>query len=145
MKFKDYVEIVEPLELPYEGKSYRIPPVAADDGIRFALAADGKEGFEPISDDETFTMFLGEAHAEMLADRVPQAFIQRCLDTAMADHLAGRLVAQIMWETGGDPKAVKKYVTQNAPNRATRRSQSTGAATSTKRAASSSGTKSRRK
>jgi len=143
-KFQDYLEVVEPLELPLNGKVYRIPEVSREDGIRFRMAVDEAEGFEPLTDEETFRIFLGSAYDEMIADKVSQAFIQRCLDTAMADHLSGRLVAEIMWTTGGDPKAVKQYVTDNAPNRAARRATNTAAATTTKSPKRGNGTSSRR-
>lgn len=138
MAFKDFTEVVEPLELAYKGKVYRIEPPSGDDGTRFALAAEAQqageplpEGLAPFTNDETFRVFLGAAWVEMKADKVPQVFIDRCLDAAMADHFAGRLIAQIMWETGGDPKAAAQYVKTHAPNRATRRSKSTGAAQKT--------------
>ena len=143
-KFKDYSEVADPLILPIGGNEYTIPPVTAQDGIRFQLATSGAEGAEPIGDDEFTRIFLGDTADQMYADNVPAEAIARAAMTAMTDHTRGRQMAEIMWETAGDPKALSDYVVRMAPNRAARRatrSQSTGAARTTRRRASTSGTK----
>jgi hypothetical protein len=147
MPFKDFSELVEPLVLPINGKQYTIPPVSMVDGIRFNTAADpnAAEGTEVILDPEFFEMFLGDTYRQMLADGVPGIAITRAAMTALADFQRGRTVAEVMWETGADPKALSEYLTANLPNRAARRqgSKGSGVAKSTRTRASSSGTKRR--
>lgn len=143
-QFKDFDELADPLILPIKGKLYTIPPVGAADGIRFNLAADPTvKDASPISDEEFFRIFLGTAYDEMVADNIPGAALIRAAYAALADFQSGRGAAVIMWETGGDPKAIEAYSRAHAPNRAARRSKPTAAANSTKRPASTSGTKPR--
>jgi hypothetical protein len=141
--FKDYSELVDPLVLPIGGKEYTIPPVGAADGIRFATSIDPNlPDAEPISDDEFMTMFLGPAYDDMLADNVPSPAMMRAAMTALAEHQRGRSVAEVVWETGADPKALADYVMRSLPNRkARRKSKRTGGANTTKRQGSGSGTK----
>lgn len=126
--FKDFNDLIEPIILPIGGKQYTIPPVSAEDGIRFKIARSGVEGAPKITDDDFERIFLGDVRDEMIADNVPAEALNRALATALTDHSAGRDAARIMWETGGDPKAAAAYVKAHAPNRASRRSKSTGKA-----------------
>lgn len=126
-KFEDYNKLADPLKLPINGKMYTIPEVGAADGIKFTTSV-GEEDTAALSDEEFFTMFLGPAYAEMVADNVPGPAIIRAAMTALADFQRGRATAEVMWATGGDPKAVEQYLT---PNRASRRSTSTGGAKKT--------------
>jgi hypothetical protein len=146
--FKDYSELVEPLVLPIAGKQYTIPPVGAADGIRFNLAVDPTTNTATsISDDEFMRMFLGDALDEMVADNVPSPAMMRAAMTALADFQRGRSVAEVVWETGADPKALADYVMRSLPNRESKRkaSKHSGGASSTKRQASGSGTKRRKR
>lgn len=139
LPFRAFKDITDPLVLPYdENTAYVIPPVTAEDGSKFRVAqAEGRS----IEGEEYFRMFLGEAYDEMIADGVDDQFVLRAAFAALADHQAGRAVAAIVWETGGDPKAVAD-LTAIPPlqNRDSRRSNSTGAAKKTK-VARTSGTK----
>lgn len=132
-KFDDFESVYEPLRLPVHGKTYEIPPVVAAEGIKFTAAASGGEDAPFFSDEDMERMLLGpDLKQQMLDDGVPDAAIKRVLLTALADFQGGRSAAEIMWATGGDPKAMQEYVRQNAPNRASRRSKSTGKATATR-------------
>lgn len=116
-KFKDFEELVEPLVLPIGGTLYRIPPVNAEDGIRFRLARDSDSETPQLTDAEFFEIFLGDAYEQMLADNIPDTAITRAAQTAHADFERGRSVAEVMWETGADPKALLDFVQANTPKR----------------------------
>lgn len=132
-KFDDFDAVYEPLVLPVKGKEYTIPPVEAAEGIRFTTAASGEDGADFFSDADMERMLLGpDLKQHLLDDGVSDAAIKRILLTALADFQGGRAAAEIMWKTGGDPKAMAEYVRQNAPNRASRRSKSTGKANATR-------------
>ena len=143
-KLKAYEELADPLIIPINGKEYTIPPLGAHDGILFTLASDPANANEldTLTDDQVNRMFLGDVYDEMIADNVPGEALTRALLAAMADHKSGRLAATMLWETGGDPKAVTDYV-KTLVQRA-KRKKPTDKATSTKRQASTSGTTSRK-
>lgn len=124
MAFKSFDEVTKQIELPIGGKIYTLPRVSAQDGLRFKLATEVRPGheLEPLPDDEFETIFLGDVKQQMLDDNVPAEAIDRALATAVANHTAGRDTAELMWETGGDPKVVAEYLRRRAPNRASRRS-----------------------
>jgi hypothetical protein len=142
VSFKDITEIIEPLELPMGGKSYRIRPLGALDGARLAEHLADREG-NPMSDEEFQRLMLGPAYDDMLSDGLPSTYIVRAALTALADHQASRAVAEVMWETGGDPKALTVWSDQVRQAMAVTTPR--GAATTTKRRASGSGTKTSRK
>lgn len=145
MAFEDLVELVEPLALPIRGKTYVLPRVSLEDGIRLRPVFDGTPD-PTLTDDELYRILLGPIHQELTADGVSDEWVTRVVLTAMADLKSGRVEAEIMWKTGGDPKAVEAMVRAAAPNRKARRaSTSTGAAGTTKQPASTSGTKMSRK
>jgi hypothetical protein len=135
MAFKDIEEFIEPLTLTIRGKEYPIPALGSIDGIRLSEHLANPDE-EPMTDDEFKKFMLGAAYDEMTADNVPPAYIARAAMTALAEAQAGRAIAEIMWETGGYPKAVRslaeaKLAAMTPP----------AAATTTKRRASGSGTK----
>lgn len=146
MGFKDFNELIDPLVLPIGGIDYTIPPVGAADGIRFNISVDPTTNTAPgISDDEFLRMFLGTAYEEMLANNVPSQAMMRAAMTGLAEFQRGRSVAEVIWETGADPKALADYVMRSLPNRKARRkakkSKGTAAATSTPTPGSGSGTR----
>lgn len=117
--FKDYTEVAEPLKLPINGKTYTIRPVLLDDGVRLMDALNPES--ETIMPDEEFTrIMLGDALDEMRADFVTPAAINRASLTALADWKSSRGAAEVMWETGGDPKAIQAWGKETT-NRASRR------------------------
>jgi hypothetical protein len=150
LAFEDYEKVADPLILPIAGKKYRIPEIGIADGIKFNLDAEKlAQAVEarktnpdapvpaPMDDEAFLRMFLGAAYDEMVANNVPGQAMVRAAMTSLTDFQKGRGMAEIMWATGGDPKAVERYLT---PNRATRRSTSSGAGKKTPRPASTSGT-----
>ncbi len=119
MPFKDYAQVAEPLELPINGKTYKIPPVSLPDGIKLADVID-PDSDTTVSDEEFNRLLLGDALDEMRADHVTPAAINRATLAALGDWQKDRATAEIMWETGGDPKALEAWVKANT-NRAQRR------------------------
>lgn len=113
MAFKDFTELVEPLRLPYRGKTYEIPAPGWDVSARI-LGFLGDSDGESISDDELRDLLLGDVFEEMKADGCPPQFVSRAVLTALADLQAGRATAEIMWETGGLPKEIEKWVAANS-------------------------------
>jgi hypothetical protein len=147
--FKEFNDLVDHLVLPINGKSYEIPLVTVEGRMKWeAVQADVPEGEDPptpLTDDEFEHIFMGDTIDQMRADNVPDLAISRALSTAFTYAVAGKDTAEIFWETGGHPKALKAYVNAHLPNRASRRSQSTGAANTTQSQRRGSGTKSRKK
>lgn len=121
-----------PLIFPYKGRTYTAPEVSIAMGLR--LNGILNEGESPdLSTAELWPELLGSMWDEMMADNVPMVFASRAAATVMADFQYGREYATVMWETGGDPKALAEYLRQkSAPNRASRRSNSTGGAKKTR-------------
>ncbi|MGN8024693.1 DUF7426 family protein [Microbacterium sp. 22242] len=124
--FSDFNELYDPLVLPINGKQYTIPPVSFDAGVKINGIVDGAE---KLGDEEFFRLILGDVFEQMLTDKVPSAAITRAAQTALADFKYGRGMAETMWKTGGDPKAVESLAPK--PNRAARRSKGTAAANKT--------------
>ncbi|GAA0426583.1 DUF7426 family protein [Leifsonia naganoensis] len=143
MAFADYAEFLEPLVLPIRGKKYTIPPISLEAGLTMSTIAEG--GKSNLTDDEFNRLVLGATYEEMRADAVSEDAILRAVLTAWAEYKSGRVAAELIWKTGGDPKALQAQV-ELLTNRATKRkaskpSPSTGAANTTKRPASTSGTR----
>jgi hypothetical protein len=145
MPFKGYDEVAkEPIVLPIHGKEYTLPEVKIADGIRFNEVLSGLRN-EPLSDLEFMRTFLGDTYDQMLADNIPAPAVMRAALTAVADWQAGRAAAEIIWDTDASPKGLTELVESLLPNRKARRaSKPTGAATTTKPRASTSGTKTSR-
>lgn len=129
-QFKDFTELYEPLVLPVAGKEYTIPAVSFEAGARINGILDGAA---KMGDEEFYRLLLSDdLFEQMLADGVSAVALDRVGRTALTDFKYGRELALTMWETGGDPKAVEQYQKAHAPNRASRRSKSTGAAKKTR-------------
>lgn len=119
MPFKDYQELADPLVLPIKGKKYTIPAVGLADGIKLTEGLD-PESKTPMPDEEFHRILLGTAYDEMLADNIPGPALVRASLAALADFQRGRATAEVLWETGGDPKALTAWV-KSTMNRASRR------------------------
>lgn len=100
----------------------------------------------PKLDDRDLTLaqrLLGPVHDQMVADRVPHPYVEFCGRTAYVWVIGDEERAADYWNSGGRPEALRPG------NRAQRRAEakaggtSTAAARTTKRQASTSGTKSR--
>lgn len=149
MAFEDLTEYIEPVVLPIKGRRYTLPEVSYEDGLRITAALNGRPD-PSLTDEELHRILLGDAEQQMVADGVSAEWRGRAYLTAMSDLLHGRFAAEIMWKTGGDPKAIRDLTDSVAPNRAARRkaskqSPSTAADASTKQPAPTSGTRSRKK
>jgi hypothetical protein len=152
MAFKDLGDLLDAgLSLPYQGKTYLVPPVDAETGLRFqrlaevaaqaAQAAEAGQVFEAeLLDDagevDLYRDALGPAYDAMIADRVPWPMLKVAAVTAWLDAAVSREAAEAYWNAAGapDPEAL-------AGNRASRRA----AARSTRPRASASGTTRTRK
>ena len=158
MAFKDLNEVFDArLALPVNGKTYYIPEPDAELGLWCkAMATAGyniSAGITPaddslpnlqLDDDEEDAMYrrlLGPVYDELLADGVGPVRLHFIGATAFIWVALGPDVAEAYWGSGGDPK-----VSAAGMNRAGRRaakSTPTAAASTTKRAGSTSGTTSR--
>jgi hypothetical protein len=111
MTFEDYQQVADFLTLPINGKKYRIRPVGMADGVRFKAVRSGE--LDEIIDDVEFNrIFLGDSYHEMVADNVPKDALERASLTALADFEIGRGTAEIIWKTGGSPKAIQQYLSE---------------------------------
>jgi len=151
MSFKAYEDFAEePLALPVNGKTYIVPELGIDAGLKIAgvfAGTDTSLNKAPIED--AAKLLLGGLWDEMKADGVPLNAAMRVFYTVLADVQEGRAVAEGVWESGFDPKALAEFAERkanelNPPNRASRRSSNTGAARKTPSPASTSGTKPRK-
>jgi hypothetical protein len=155
--FKDLDDLFDPgLELPIGGKVYRVEPPSAELGLWCEhMLVCGTELQRASTDEEIEAVVtrldkppgdesksiqarvLGAAYEEMVADGVSWPKIKHAGNTAYVWIVMGEEAAARYWTSVGRPEAV-------APNRAARRatSKSTGAASGTRRRASTSGTSS---
>lgn len=161
MALSDLAKLVDPrMAMPILGKVYRPPILTGFLGLWLrqsqGLAALAMADAEPEAMQQAFErmpdlpddlarlsmpeLLLGHAYHEMIADRVPDAYIWIATKTVMLSALNGDEAAEAYWNSGGDPKAL-------LPNRADRRTatRSTAGANVTQSPASTSGTNSRRK
>lgn len=138
-RFDDYQKVADPLILSINGHDYVIPEVGMQDGIR--LSTQEEEDAEPISNEDFRRMLLGDVYDRMVTDNAPASAVMRAVTTAYADFTRGREMAELVWKTGGDPKAVEQYVKSQAPNRASRRSTGTASARKTPSRVSTNATK----
>lgn len=154
MPFVELDEVFEDfLPLPVSGKIYRVPPTDGETGIwcqrlmstAVAVANGGdmpadmpKLDFEGEDEIALYQRLLGPVWDELHADGVSWPRIMLIAQTAFIWAGSGRTIAEEYWNSGGtDPKAL-------TPNRKARRSAgttSTGAAGTTRKPASTSGTK----
>ena len=120
MTLKAYEEVADFLVLPIAGKQYKVPGIGIADAQRFDAVFAG-ESDEEIPDEEFFRMFLGAVFDEMVSDGVPYPAMRRAAMAALADHRHGRVVAEIMWATGGEqpePETPKRPVRKSTPGKA---------------------------
>ncbi|MFG7941185.1 hypothetical protein DEH18_33440 [Streptomyces sp. NHF165] len=134
----------ESLKLPIGGRTYTVPAPDAETGLRVQrlvsaagrAAGGGDVDADLVADAEERDLYadvLGSAYAELVADGVSWPALKHCAITAMVWIAQDRDAAERYWNAGGDPERL-------APNRQARRS---AGASTTKRAASTSGTSTR--
>ncbi|WGH92092.1 hypothetical protein QDX21_07050 [Auritidibacter ignavus] len=171
MAFNDYKKFLSPLKLPIDGVTYVIPEISAKLGIKLALVMEEaqrlteihekwaekvaqaeKDGTEPPekpnldaegleAEEVTDEEMLGDAYQQMLDNDVPKKVVTVASSTVMWDYLYGREAAESFWNSGGDPKAIAKLL----PDLSKPKTTSGGEETTTRKRASTSGTKSRTK
>ncbi|MFJ4847535.1 hypothetical protein [Streptomyces sp. NPDC088733] len=141
------------LELPVQGKTYRIPSPSAEDGLKIQkianlalrLHAGGEvpDDTQFLDDDEERDFIercLGTAYAEMAANNVDWAWVRHAGMTAMLWITQGVDTARNFWAAAGHPEG-------KAPNRAARRAKAkksgSAKASATPRRGSTSGTSGR--
>jgi hypothetical protein len=109
MAFRDITDILGPIALPIKGKTYTLPVLTIEQGIKLHKIMDPKDE-ATMTDPELYAFLLGEAHAEMAADNVAPEVIARAAFVALADWQSGRPAAEVIWEQGVDPKALMKAI-----------------------------------
>ena len=136
MTLRDLSEVLDPdLCLPIRGKTYRVPPVDAETGLRLqrlaehtakiAHAIDNGESpdAEALGDDSELDLYrdaLGTAYEEMLADRVPFAWLKVAGITAWLHAAVDAEQAEAYWNSAGDPEALAGNREQRRAARSTR-------------------------
>lgn len=140
-EFPDLDSFFEPIVLSVHGKKYALPRVSAEGGIKYQVSKDPKN--KPLTDPEFDQIFLGDVGERMLADGVQPSDIQRARLVAYADFSRDRQDAEMLWRTGGDPKAQTEYRKGQQPQVSTP-SPSTGGESETPSPASTKATTSRK-
>jgi hypothetical protein len=148
MAFRDLGQLLDAgLSLPYNGKTYVIPPVDAETGLRFqrlaevaaqaAQAAETGEELEAVVLDDAgeidlYRDALGPAYDAMLADRVPWPMLKTAAVTAWLDAAVSREAAEAYWNAAGAP-APEALAGNRASRRAARSTRQPGSANGTTR------------
>lgn len=130
MSLKEWEPDFEPLAFPIAGKTYTVPPISWESGIRLTRIL-SKDEAVPEDVDEQNRILLGSAWDAMKADNVPMEAFARAALTALIDFRMNREAAETYWNSGALPEAP-------APQGAT--STPTDEASTTKPPASTSGT-----
>lgn len=141
------------LELPIQGKTYKVPSPSGEDGLRIqrittvavqAVIGGAPPDVEALDDDQELDllkMCLGPVYRELLNDGIDWSWIRHAGLTAMFWITSGVDDALTYWKAAGDPSRL-------APNREARRQQAkkTGSAAGdkTQRRGSSSTTNARK-
>lgn len=99
MGFKPLEEIEGPIELTLRGKTYTLPTIMWEDGVRLQqLIADGKGNYGEI-----VKVLLGDILTELSTDGASAQLIDRVSAVALAEWRYGRDAAERTWE---NPKAL---------------------------------------
>lgn len=99
MGFKPLEEIEGPIELTLRGKTYTLPTIMWEDGVRLQqLIADGNGNYGEI-----VKVLLGGLLTELSADGASAQLIDRVSAVALAEWRYGRDAAERTWE---NPKAL---------------------------------------
>jgi len=160
MAFRDLSEVLDTgLPLPINGKTYVVPPVDAETGLRLQRLAevatqaakateDGESLDAIVLDDDTevdlYRDALGAAYDEMLVDRVPWPALKVAGVTAWLDAAVSREAAEAYWNAAGDPEALAGNRATRRAARSTRRPDSASGTTRTRKATPKTGTRGRR-
>lgn len=109
MAFRDITEILGPIVLPIRGKTYTLPVLTIAQGLTLRAVLD-KDDETTLDDDGFYALLLGDALHEMEADGVGPDVIARAAFVGLADWQSGRPAAEILWETGVDPKVLTAHM-----------------------------------
>jgi hypothetical protein len=138
MALRPYEELApEPLAFPINGKVYTVPPVGYREGLRLTeMIQTGPTGKFEESAEDVWRMVLGPTYDQMKADNVPGDALARAAFTALTDFQFGRDAAEVVWESGLDPKALSEAMAKRTAAKppASTRSRSTASAPRTKTA-----------
>lgn len=112
MAFKSYRALIGALVLPYDDEgtvSFTVPPLPAEWGMRYRLAAEGQDvpEIKTMTHGDELHVWLGSAYDEMIAADMEPAFIERALITAIAEFRSGRAEAERVWTLGEDSELGK--------------------------------------
>lgn len=145
MKAWDEIE-KDRLEFPIAGKTYVIPELPYQSMLTLERAKAGESTYlDDAPPEDTWRIVMGDVYDEMKADNVPGEALARAALATLAFFEFGREIAEAVWETGVDPKALSSAISaQETAREGSKRSPSTAGASATPRRASSSGTTSRR-
>jgi hypothetical protein len=148
MAFKDLREFVDGrhLDLPIDGKTYRVHDVDADTGVWVQKAVDlgiaahqGKDVDGAVLDDDeergAYERVLGDTYEEMRADGVEWGDLKHAAITAMIWIAFDQETAEKYWETGDKGEAAAPETP--GPNRASRRASSAAVRKTRSRASTS--------
>ena len=146
MSMKSWDEIEKDrLEFPIAGKTYVIPELPYQSMLTLEKAKAGEATYlDDAPPEETWRIVMGDVYDDMKADNVPGEALARAALATLAFFEFGRDIAEAVWETGIDPKALDEAIRAQTGREGSKPSPSTAAASSTRKRASSSGTTSRR-
>lgn len=126
-----------------DGPEYVLPELSADIASQYELLMENLKADVPMAKwkrrEERDNVLGKELHARMVADRVPDAFIERCVGVVTLDYQYGREIAEQFYERGLDPKELATLIAARM-----RALTSTGEVEETPKPASTSGTSSRK-
>jgi hypothetical protein len=135
MSFKAYEEFAaEPLAFEIKGKTYVVPELGIDAGLKFAGVFAGKDkSLDKAPIEDLFRLILGDMWDQMKTDAVPINAALRVGYSALADLQEGREAAEAVWESGFDPKALAEFAERkaNPPKPASQPSSNTASARKT--------------
>lgn len=157
--YRDLNEFFDPgLRLPIGGKKYQIPPIDAETGLYCQALVDAglaeAQGSTPseadtaklddLAERDLYRDLLGPAYDQMIRDGVSWPALQHAAQTALIHFTAGEEAAEEFWLSGGKPQPRQPGDHKAAGGQTRQRSsRSTGAASTTRQRASTSGTTSR--
>lgn len=109
MAFRDITEILGPITLPIRGTTYTLPILTIAQGLTLRAVLD-KDDAATLDDEAFYALLLGDALETMRTDEVGPDVIARAAFVALADWQSGRPAAEVLWETGVDPKVLTQYL-----------------------------------
>jgi len=158
MAFRDLGDWAElaGLRLPIAGKTYTLPPISAELGLRlqalfaagFAFARGDASAAEQIvlddqGESDLYREILGTTHDEMTADGVPWAAIKHAAMTAAIDAAVDRETAEKFWASLGKPPG-RRPTDRQAPKATAQQTKRASSAGTTSRKTAAKATRGRK-